>query len=245
MPEAQTPAWRRSELAWPLSLFAGFAGAWAGLASGVPGLAALLSTAAIAPLYLGFQNRGEPRSALMAALGGALGGAGAVLGAVFEGGAAQAFPAVLGSRWLADELAALLGGAPRPRPVLLVLWHAGALALAVALARPTRGLSTLCFALALFEAMAVGVGERALDAPRSGGQRLLTAVVSWPPGILAEGVAALALGVCSSVPRGAAPPGRLLRLGIACAAAALVAWALGRPWGRLVARAVGLDMPWG
>jgi hypothetical protein len=91
----------------------------------------------------------------------------------------------------------------------------------------------------------VGVGERALDAPSPGVQRLLAAVVSWPPGVLAEGVAALALGVGFSVPRGAAPPGRLLRLGIACAAAALVAWALGRPWGRLVARAVGLDMPWG
>jgi hypothetical protein len=246
VPEVQaTPAWRRGELAWPLSLFAGFAGAWAGLASGVPGLALLLSTAAVAPLFLGFQSRGEPKSAFLAALGGALGGAGAVLGAVFEGGAPEAFSALLGSRWLAGQLTGLLDGAPRPRPLLMALQHAGALAIAVSLARPTRGLSALALALGLFEAMAAGVGERALAAPRLGGERLLAVVVSWPPGVLAEGLAALALGTCLSIPRGAPLPGRLLRLGIACAAAALVAWALGRPWGRLAARAVGLEMPWG
>jgi hypothetical protein len=226
-------------------LLAGFAGTWAGLASGVPGLPLLFSTAAVAPLFLGFQSRGEPKSALLAALGGALGGAGAVLGAVFEGGAPEAVPALLGSRWLGGQLESLLGGAPRPRPLVMVLQHALALAIAVALARPTRGISALCFALGSFEAMAAGVGGHALLEPRDGGQRLLAVVVCWPPGVLAEGLAALALGIALSIPRGAALPGRLLRLGIACAAAALVAWALGRPWGRLAARAVGLEMPWG
>jgi hypothetical protein len=204
-----------------------------------------LATLALAPLFLGFQGRGEPALAVVAALGGALGAAGAVLGAVFEGRAAEVLPALLGSRILRSELESLLGFTPTARPWLYPLRHAGALALAVVLARPTRGLSALFFTLASFEGTAAAVGQRALAASHAGGHRLLATVIAWPPGALAEGIAALALGVALSVPRGAPLPRRQVRVGIACAVVAVAAWVFARPWGRLAARAVGLDFPWG
>jgi hypothetical protein len=233
------PAWTRAELAWPLSLFGGFAGTWAGIELGAPGAAVVLAAGALAPLFLAFQSRGEPKSAFTAALGGSLGSAAAVLGLIFEGEHGTEVPGLLLARLLRNELAGLFADAPTPRPGVLILRHAGALTVAVALARATRGLSALLFALALCGATAAAVGEQALAASDAGAHRLLATVVAWPPGALAEAFAALALGVALSVPRGAAIPRGLMQVGILCAALSVVAWLCARPWGLIAAEGVG------
>ena len=244
-PGPPPPPWLRGELAWPLSLFVGFACTWAGLASGVPGLPALLAAAGLAPLWIGFQNRGEPLRAFVLALGGAVGIGGAVLGAVFEGGAHELFGVLPGARVLRGELAGLLGEAPAPGLGALLARHAGTLFLALAPARPTRGVAPLLAAALGVGGTAAAVGERALAAGLAGGHRLLALASAWPPGALAEAVAVLALGVLwSRTPRSAAP--RLLAVtGGAFAALALAAWALAVPWGRLVGPTLGPGGPGG
>jgi len=233
------PPWLRDELAWPLSLFVGFAGTWAGLASGVPGLPALLAVAGLAPLWIGFQNRGEPLRAFVLALGGVIGIGGAVLGAVLEGGAVDAYRALAGAPALRRELLGLLGEGPRTGTGMLLLRHGGALALALLLARPTRGIAPLVAAALGAGGTAAAVGERAVAAGLAGGHRLVAIASAWPPGALAETIAVLALGVVWSRTRGTPAPRLLPLTGAAFTALALVSWALSAPWGGLVGPTLG------
>ncbi|MEW6073195.1 MAG: hypothetical protein AB1726_11475, partial [Planctomycetota bacterium] len=58
-PPRRSELWSSPELAWPLALFAGFAGTLLGVAVPLPGAAAAFATAAFAPLYLRLQARGR------------------------------------------------------------------------------------------------------------------------------------------------------------------------------------------
>lgn len=235
---ASEPAWLRDELGWPLSLFAGFGGTWAGLASGVPGLSVLVTTACLAPLVLGLQNRGRGRRALVLALGGVVGAAGAVVGAVLEGGLGEVEPLLPGARAARSGLTSLLAGGSGGAPLARLVRQAGPVLAGLALARATRGLIPLAVALAVATAQAAAVAERAAASGLGGGSRLVPLVVGWPPGALLEVAGLLALGMALGRVPGTPPPSTQLRAGCAALALSPLAWWLAPAWARLVGPAL-------
>jgi len=84
--------WKKPEIVWPLSLAAGFAGTWAGLATRVPGVACLAAALLIAPIYGPMLTRGKRTLALFALLGWSLGVLLAIVAVTGEHGTQAAVP---------------------------------------------------------------------------------------------------------------------------------------------------------
>lgn len=176
--------WANLDLAWPLSLVGGFAGTWAGLATGLPGVAAVLATAAVGPLHLAFGRRGDAGAAALVTLGWALGIAGAVVGAVFEGAGAE-----IGRPLLLDL---------PPVGVPTAALHLGLFAAALLLARWSRGLGALLLAAGLVGAAAHAAAQAALSAVQAGTHAALAAFSHLPPSLTAEAVAVLMVAAALS-----------------------------------------------
>lgn len=228
----------REELAWPLSLFAGFAGTWAGLSTGVPGLAALLATACISALVVGLSNRGRRMRAFACALGGVVGVAGAVLGSTFEGESQVLFRALPGAGLARTELARLFAGSAL-EPLAGALLHLVPVVAGLALARVTMGVGPVLAATLGVGATSAAVAENAVEFGVAGGHRLLAVVLGWPPGALAEVVGLLALGVAWAGPRGSLPPRSLVVGGWIALGLAALAWAGALPWAAAVGPTIG------
>jgi len=140
---APAPAWSMPEVAWFLALVGGFAAAWAGAATGIPGLAAVFA-AAFALLYQTLLvRRLADGTAGLVAVAAALGVIVAAIALAGEGGREAVIsrfpPAGLYREHVLVPLFAGKGG--------LGLAGTGAAALAavllLALARPTHGLAPL------------------------------------------------------------------------------------------------------
>lgn len=179
------PVWARRELAWPLSLAAGFAGTWLGLMVPVPGAAPLLATAAILPLYLWFQERGDARYSTFLALGWLIGSSGAIVGLALENELDLVLDRVLLARWAAEHWIApwLPRGTAAPPPgggsAMLALLGFSALVLAVA--RWQRGL-LLLLGIAVLGGAVAGVAAWGADrGARYGLSPLAAAALAWPP----------------------------------------------------------------
>lgn len=175
---ARAALWESPEVAWPLALAGGFAGTWAGLAAGVPGVAALLATAALVPLHLAFARRGAPGLAALLGLGWVGGIAGAVVGSVLEGSGSAVRDALLFPDPLIEAAGANAAG------LHLALFAAVLLA-----AHWTRGIAALVAASAVGGSAAWVAAERALPAVSEGAAPLLATLYAAPPSLGAEALA--------------------------------------------------------
>jgi hypothetical protein len=250
--EGPAPVWTRPELAWPLSLVAGFAAAWAGVAVGEELLEPLVAPALVAlfllPLHHVFLDRAQPATAAIVALGGLVGAAGAVLGVVLEGGSPAIGPEVAFGAEVAREVRGLLGDGPAPEPLRTTLIHGAAFALALALGPATRGLAPLLAAAIAVCATAVVVGELAVQSATAGGVPLASVLAAWPPHAAGEVVALLLgwsglAGLRGGAGGVARRRARALWIGgLALEGAVLLVWLLAaRFWGRWAAGALGLS----
>lgn len=192
------PRWASLEVAWPLSLFGGFAGTWAGLATGFVGVAAGLATAAVAPLHLALVRRGEPGRAALVGLGWGLGIAGAVLGSVFEGAGEELSGVLFGARAWAE----VAGGGPSGPAMAL---HLAVFAAALLLSRWSEGLAALLAAAFAFASVALLAGERALPEVSHGAHSALATLAHLPLGLTAEAVALVLAGAASGSVAGTVP----------------------------------------
>jgi hypothetical protein len=206
--------------------------------------APLLALALLAPVFLTFVRLDEPGLAAMLAMGGLAGAAGAVTGSVLEEGAtAELLSALSLAPYLGREPAALAGGGAF-EPGQGVLVRAACFGVALALARPTRGLAPLLIALLAVQAGAFGAAELAHRAVLAGENALLATLVAWPPPAAAELAAWVLCGsalAAGAVSRGS---GRWMQLlgGLGLELAALVAWGFAaEPWGRWAAHTLGLS----
>ena len=167
--EAPRPWWNQLEVAWPLALGSGLGGVWAGIESGVVGLAPLLALASFTPLWIALLRDGRGRMAGVLALGWMLALHAGVLALGLERGPEVVLPLLPGAdswrtlgleRWLASS-APVLGTAEA-----LAL---GMLSLVLILGRAVAGLPSLallawaggCVAGSAVESAATAVANRA------------------------------------------------------------------------------------
>ncbi|MFT5285799.1 MAG: hypothetical protein ACI8TQ_001967 [Planctomycetota bacterium] len=95
------PRWHQAELAWPIALFAGFAGSSLGVASGLPGVGPLAAMILFAPLYLGLIHRNRTGLAALISIGWLAAVGAAAAGAVLDEGfsaIARSCPGSIGLR---------------------------------------------------------------------------------------------------------------------------------------------------
>jgi len=222
----EQPRWASMEIAWPLALVCGFAGTWAGLSTGWPGAAALLGTAALAPLHLAFIKRCQPGAAALLSLGWGLGIAGAVAGSVFEGAGAEVARSLPALSWLeADSI----GGAGAATTVLL---HLGLFACALMAGRWSHGLGTLLAASLVVAAAALEAAQSALPSVVDGAHAVLGTLAHLPPSLTGEALALLIAGAGLSRPGGVSEYARartrpILLGALALEFLALAGWSLG------------------
>jgi hypothetical protein len=193
VPGTRSWDWTDAEIAWPLAILAGFAGTLGGIWSGLPGMPALLATAAFLPLWGRLVVAGQRTLAFLLGLAWCLGAAGAAGGAVFEldGATRVAETLPFGARLVAWRLYALSGAGPSTS-VLLALSLAAASGLAL-LALPLRGACALGAMAALAQVFGCGAALTSLEAGRAGRDPTLALVLGWPPSEV------LALGASSAV----------------------------------------------
>jgi hypothetical protein len=236
----RAPGWAEPELAWPLAIAAGLAGAWLGVSSGIPGAPAVVATALFAPLWAGLHGRERTGLAAAAALGWAAGFSGGAIGTLLEGsGSVHALPGA--GTWARLEVRPWLGGVEPGSPLPSLAAGAAFLALAALLARPAFGVPALFAAALAVGAVSGGVAEAARAAIGAGGDSLAATLVAWPvPKALQLGGGLLLATGCTG-PRFSARGGRDLRrrlriAGLVAGAAGLALEPLLRSvWGEWIA----------
>ncbi len=244
-PAPDGPFWARVELAWPLSLLAGFGGSWVGLLVGVPGAAALGAFLAFLPVHNLHCGGGNPRFSALLGLGWAVGILGAILGSALEGGAdgiGASLP--LSSLFVERGVVAWFGGPGADAAAA----RAGVWVLPLLLARPARGLAfLLLFALAVGAAGA-GAGWVSARAAGAGVSPLSACALGLSPFLLLEVSGTLAVGLALAEPLPLRPfralgPWRRGALGLGAAAIALgivLEVTLAEPWAAWVDASAGL-----
>jgi len=232
------PWWTRGEFAWASALAAGFAGSWVGMLVPVPGLAALLAVAALAPLHLGLLRREKRGLLALSSFAWALGILAAVVGVVHETPEPRSWLALVPG---ADSLRAwpFASAAPDPghtvgfegpdgplrppgawdglgRDVVVLLLLAG-------LARPLGGLAALGLTALYMGALGTALGSCGFAAETSG----LDVLAHVPPHLALVGVAGAGLVAGLGEERGLSPIGPLDPLRWRLVAAGLGAGLLG------------------
>ena len=189
-PDSLEPWWTRGEFAWACSIGVGFVATWLGLQVALPGFAALLSSAAFAPIYVDLLRR-EKRSLMLASsVVWALGSLAAVVGVVYEAPIPQDFAARLpGAHTLLQEDFGFLQTEgllepgiedPPPIPRSTLPRNLFACLLVVALARPVGGVFALLMLANLLGAVGGALGAAGF-APGTSGLIVLCAI---PPHLL-------------------------------------------------------------
>ncbi len=247
-PEPSETPWLRTELAWPLSIAAGFLGTWLGLVAGVPVVPAALATALYAPFYLRLLRRDRPAVAAATSIAWMVAIVFTVAGVVLQSSPEAAREGLLFSEPVRLARLGLTRGssAGAARSTQLAVQALAGL-LILLLARPTRGVGAL-FAVALaLGAVSGGAADWTARAGGAGGESptdpLAAVLAGWPPGPLFALSGLLLAGVSLADPRRLLPLSelalgrrRMLQGGALLAAAALFFEPLYAPaWWRLVA----------
>ena len=244
-------AWHQPEVAWPLSVAAGLAGTWLGLALRLPLVPALLATAAYAPLHLRLLARGSTTAAGATSVAWMVAVVLTVGGVVLDGSPESARGALLFSdpEALAAYGLARVTHAPTSRSFQLAWLVLGALLILLA-ARPTRGVGPLLAVALVAGAVSGGAAdwtaEAGLGARRAAGDpadSLAAVLAGWPPGPLLALAGLLLASAALADPHRLLPLSeltagrrRLLESGLLAAALALFFEPLYAPlWWRLVA----------
>ena len=241
------PTWAQPELAWPLAILAGFAGAWVGLQLQLPGVPESVACAAFAPLYLALLGLRGARLVAMLALGWVLGIAGAVQGAVLDDlgqNVRSALP--LGGAYRAMGLDPWLE--PGAQPLARSIWVVCAwIVVTPALAWVSRGiLSLLSIAMATGAVMAAAA-DWALRAVQAGSGPLTAALLCTSPMAAAE-IAGVILASSAAAAWRIPAPGPVLRgrrqlfligMGLALGTALAESW-VGPYWAQAVRRLLSL-----
>ncbi len=208
-PRASAPgriSWSSPELAWPLSIAAGFIGTFLGVQSGFPGAPALIAAAAFSPVFVRLLARRRVGVAFLSSAAWMVGIIAALVGVTVEGDGrmvAEAVPlatAFAAAEWSVPDGAvgtAFVGDLVRNLVVFVGL---------LALARPYAGVLSLLLAAYVIDLLGAGVASFAERMAAESWSPSYSAIVGSPPHLVLPLVAALA-ALCVI-----AAPGRLLPL---------------------------------